>query len=75
LSLNWAYLIDQQKILYLSVNNVLGFQNVTGYEYSNTPDANAVFSRRALEHYSHRQTPSILSRFSGQLAKTAAIIN
>ncbi|MGB3607285.1 TonB-dependent receptor plug domain-containing protein, partial [Psychroserpens sp.] len=48
LSLNWAYLIDQQKILYLSVNNVLGFRNINGYQYANTPNANGNFSRRAL---------------------------
>lgn len=48
LSVNWAYLIDQQKILYLSVNNVLGFKNINGYQYSNTPDMNGNFNRRAL---------------------------
>ncbi len=48
LSLNWAYLISQQKILYFSVNNVLGFKNINGYQYSNTPDLNGNFSRRAL---------------------------
>jgi outer membrane cobalamin receptor len=49
LSLNWAYLIDQQKILYLSVNNVLGFRNVNGYQYANTPDRNGNFARRSLQ--------------------------
>ena len=48
LSLNWAYLISQQKILYVSVNNVLGFKNINGYQYSNTPDLNGNFSRRSL---------------------------
>lgn len=48
LSLNWAYLLSPQKILYFSVNNVLGFKNVNGYQYSNTPDLNGVYSRRAL---------------------------
>ena len=48
LSLNWAYLLSQQKILYFSVNNVLGFTNVNGYQYSNTPNANGDFSRRTL---------------------------
>ncbi|WP_138433881.1 TonB-dependent receptor [Winogradskyella algicola] len=47
ISLNWAYLIDQQKILYFSVNNVLGFRNINGYQYSNTPDANGQFDRMA----------------------------
>ncbi|MBV7267802.1 TonB-dependent receptor [Winogradskyella luteola] len=48
LSLNWAYLLDQQKILYFSVNNVLGIKNVNGYQYTNTPDINGQFNRRAL---------------------------
>jgi len=48
ISLNCAYLISQQKILYFSINNALGFINVNGYQYSNTPDANGNFNRRAL---------------------------
>lgn len=48
-SLNWAYLISPQKILYVSVNNVLGFKNVNGYQYANTPDANGNFARRSLQ--------------------------
>ena len=49
LSVNWAYLISPQKILYASVNNVLGFKNVNGYQYANTPDTNGFFNRRALQ--------------------------
>ncbi|MGS2727072.1 TonB-dependent receptor [Psychroserpens sp. BH13MA-6] len=49
ISLNWAYLIAPQKILYASVNNVLAFKNINGYQYANTPDANGMFSRRALQ--------------------------
>lgn len=48
LSLNWAYLISPQKILYFSVNNALGFKNINNYQYANTPDANGQFNRRAL---------------------------
>ncbi|WP_298506966.1 TonB-dependent receptor [uncultured Maribacter sp.] len=48
LSVNWAYLISPQKILYLSVNNVLGFNNVNGYQYANTPDVNGTFNRRSI---------------------------
>jgi outer membrane cobalamin receptor len=47
-SLNWAYLIDQQKILYFSVNNVLGTQNVFGYNYKNTAEPNGNFNRQAI---------------------------
>jgi hypothetical protein len=48
LSLNWAYLLGPQKILYASINNVLGFNNINGYQYSNTPNMNGQFDRRAL---------------------------
>jgi hypothetical protein len=49
LSVNWAYLISPQKILYASVNNVLGFKNINGYQYANTPDLNGNFNRRTLQ--------------------------
>ena len=48
LSFNWAYLLDQQKILYFSVNNILGVNNINNYQYSNTPDSNGFFDRRAI---------------------------
>jgi len=48
LSLNWAYLLSPQKILYASINNVLGFNNINGFQFSDTPDANGTFDRRAL---------------------------
>lgn len=48
ISLNWAYLIDQQKILYFSVNNALGTNNVFGYNYKNTADSNGNFDRQAI---------------------------
>ncbi|WP_047551679.1 TonB-dependent receptor [Psychroserpens sp. Hel_I_66] len=47
-SLNWAYLISPQKILYLSVNNALGFKNINGYQFANTPDASGNFASRSL---------------------------
>ena len=48
LSVNWAYLISQQKILYFSVSNVAGFKNVNGYQYADAPDMNGVFNRREI---------------------------
>jgi hypothetical protein len=47
LSFNWAYLLTTQKILYFSVSNVLGTQNVYGYEYANAP-TNGVYNRREI---------------------------
>lgn len=48
LSFNWAYLIDQQKILYFSVNNVLGFDNINNYQYANTPNVDGIFERQTI---------------------------
>ncbi len=48
LSLNWAYLISQQKILYFSVSNAPGFRNVNGYQYADTPNTDGIFDRRAI---------------------------
>jgi outer membrane cobalamin receptor len=48
LSINWAYLISPQKILYCSVSNVLGFNNVNGYQYADSPNTGGVYNRRAL---------------------------
>lgn len=48
LSLSWAYLMSPQKILYLSVSNVLGTQNIFGYEYANSPDANGVYKSKPI---------------------------
>ncbi|MGV9003569.1 TonB-dependent receptor [Flavobacterium sp.] len=48
LSLSWAYLISQQKILYFSASNVLATQNVYGYEYANTANTNGLYDRRAI---------------------------
>ena len=48
LSFNWAYLLSQQKILYFSVSNVLGSQNVFGYEYANNPDNGGFYNRKEI---------------------------
>ena len=48
LSFNWAYLLSQQKILYFSVSNVFGNNNVFGYEYANNPNANGIYDRKAI---------------------------
>ncbi|MCX2681824.1 TonB-dependent receptor [Galbibacter sp. EGI 63066] len=48
LSLNWAYLISPQKILYFSVNNVLGTKNIFGYDYANTLNSNGTYNRQAI---------------------------
>ena len=48
LSFNLAYLLDQQKILYFSINNLLGFNNVSDYQYADSQNGNGSFPRRAI---------------------------
>jgi len=47
-SANWAYLISPQKILFFSVTNVFGFDNVFGYDYSNNPSSDGIYQRQAI---------------------------
>lgn len=54
LSFSWAYLLSQQKILFFSVTNVLGTENVFGYQYSNTPDISGQFQRQAITQSADR---------------------
>jgi hypothetical protein len=48
LSFNWAYLLTSQKILYFSVSNILGSQNVYGYDYAKNPNTAGVYNRAAI---------------------------
>lgn len=54
LSLSWAYLVSQQKILFLSVTNILGTENVFGYQYANSPDLSGQFQRQAITQSANR---------------------
>jgi len=48
LSVNWAYLISPQKILFFSVTNIAGIRNVFGYNYTNTPNSAGVYQSQAI---------------------------
>ncbi|MFL9844299.1 TonB-dependent receptor [Flavobacterium rhizosphaerae] len=48
LSLSWAWLFTQQKIVYFSVSNVLGTNNVFDYTYADNPGADGQFARHAV---------------------------
>lgn len=48
LSFSWAYLVSQQKILYFSVSNIMGTDNVFGYQYANNPNTSGEFQRKAI---------------------------
>jgi hypothetical protein len=54
LSFSWAYLLSQQKILFFSVTNVLGTENVFGYQYANTPTISGQFQRQAISQAADR---------------------
>ncbi len=48
LSLTWSYLISQQKILFFSFSNILGFENEYGYQYSRIPDSNGIYRSKLI---------------------------
>lgn len=48
LSLSWAYLLSQQKILFFTVSNVLNADNVFGYQYANSADFAGQFQRQTI---------------------------
>lgn len=54
LSFNWAYLLSRQKILYFSVSNITGAQNIFGYEYAKNPSKNGIFERKAITQAADR---------------------
>lgn len=48
LSVNLAYLISPQKILFFSVTNVAGIKNVYGYNYAHTPNSAGIYESQAI---------------------------
>lgn len=48
LSVNISYLPNPQMIVYFSCTNVLGRDNIFGYEFSGIPDGNGVYAGRAI---------------------------
>ncbi len=43
ISFSWAYLISQQKILFISASNITGFKNEFGYRYASSPDNSGIY--------------------------------
>ncbi|WP_370515982.1 TonB-dependent receptor plug domain-containing protein [Flavobacterium sp. MK4S-17] len=54
LSLSWAWLVSQQKILYLSVSNIAGSDNIFGYNYASTPGPDGTFARQPITQAADR---------------------
>ncbi len=48
LSFNISYLYSNQIIVHAMVNNLLGINNIYGYEFANQPNEAGVFARRAI---------------------------
>jgi len=48
LSANISYLPTSQIIIHLSCTNILGRDNIFGYEYASAPNANGVYASRAI---------------------------
>jgi hypothetical protein len=48
LSFNWSYLPKPYLIVYFSCTNVLGRDNVFGYEFSSTPNELGAYNSRAV---------------------------
>ena len=48
LSFNVSYLYSNQVIVHAMVNNVLGINNIFGYEFADQPNADGVFASRAI---------------------------
>lgn len=54
LSANLAYLPKNNLIIYVSCTNLLGRDNIFGYEYSAVPDANGMYPSRAIRQAAAR---------------------
>lgn len=49
LSANFSYLPKNWLIVHVSCTNLLGRDNIFGYQYSSTPDGNGVYAREAIK--------------------------
>lgn len=54
LSFAWSYLISQQKIIYFSVNNLLGTRQVYGYQYANNLSSEGKFEAKPIQPMAKR---------------------
>jgi hypothetical protein len=54
LSLNWSYLPHPQVIVFISATNLLGRDNIFGYEYSTQENNDGLYNRRAIRQAAPR---------------------
>lgn len=55
------YLFNKQTVLHLIVNNVLGFNNVFGYTYNNTPNQSGIYESKPVIPASKRMAVFLIS--------------
>lgn len=56
-----TYLFNTQAVIHLIVNNVVGFNNIYGYNYSNTPDSMGYYEAQAITPPSKRMAVILIS--------------
>ncbi|MBT3385936.1 MAG: hypothetical protein HN778_03470 [Prolixibacteraceae bacterium] len=56
-----TYLFNTQTVIHLIVNNVLGFNNIYGYNYSNTPNNMGFYEAQAITPPSKRMAVILIS--------------
>ncbi|MCI0751460.1 MAG: hypothetical protein L0Y35_06445 [Flammeovirgaceae bacterium] len=54
LSFNWSYLPKPYVIVYFSCTNVLGRDNIFGYEFGNTQNGDGMYASRAIRQPARR---------------------
>jgi len=54
LSLNYSYLLKPNMILHAAVSNILGFENIFGYQYNYTPNEQGVYESIPIEPQAKR---------------------
>jgi membrane-bound inhibitor of C-type lysozyme len=55
------YLFNKQTVLHVIVNNVLGFNNIYGYNYNSTPNESGVYGRYPVTPASKRMVVALIS--------------
>ncbi|WP_244092742.1 TonB-dependent receptor [Flavobacterium psychrophilum] len=48
LSLGWAYILRPQKIIYISISNLLNTNAIYGYQYANAKNSNNIYESQAI---------------------------
>jgi hypothetical protein len=63
ISMNATYLTKifrQEAVIHLNITNLLGFNNIYGYRFSNTPDEEGIYSSKTVIPFAKRQAVVVL---------------